>query len=302
MDLHSNPWPELPYEQFKSTSHLLHMLTQAMGKLNLLKPFEPQWNNAALFISDHGLTTGPIPYEFEVFSVDLNILEHRIVIRTSWGASKTFKLDSNSVAALIKKLLEELHSTGIKVEINPKPQEIPHPILFDQDTEQQHYNPELAQAWWRILLSSQIVLQRYHALFLGKTQPVAFMWGTFDLRDVRFNGKKVIPTGINTGYLRRNAMNAEQVECGWWSGNEAYPKAAYYSFTYPEPSGINKIKIAPAAARWEDNLKLFILDYEDLLKSKNPAEDLFSFFQTAYEAGAKLSGWDPELLGSGFPD
>jgi hypothetical protein len=45
-----DPWPDLPYQDFKSTQHLLHMGVQAIGKLKLTTPFEPHWANVALWL------------------------------------------------------------------------------------------------------------------------------------------------------------------------------------------------------------------------------------------------------------
>ena len=41
------PWPELDYDAFAPTMRLVHMGLQMVGKLTLLKPFEPQWANVA---------------------------------------------------------------------------------------------------------------------------------------------------------------------------------------------------------------------------------------------------------------
>ncbi|EDR35858.1 DUF5996 family protein [Coxiella burnetii] len=40
-------------------------------------------------------------------------------------------------------------------------------------------------------------MQRYHARFDGETPPIGLMWGTFDLRDARYNGVAV-PTTTRT--------------------------------------------------------------------------------------------------------
>ena len=63
-------WPALRYEDFAPTMHLLHMGLQMVGKLTLLKPFEPQWANVALGLTSTGLTTGPIPWQGGTFTVD----------------------------------------------------------------------------------------------------------------------------------------------------------------------------------------------------------------------------------------
>jgi hypothetical protein len=294
-------WPELPYQEFQSTAHLLHMCVQMIGKLKLNTPFEPHWANVALWLTSSGLTSGLIPYHNEFFSIDIDFITHQINCTTSWGKREKFSLRSQSVSELYKHLFATLKSLQIDLSINPLPQEIPSPISFEMDVNKQQYNEQLANAWWRILLNSYRVMQRYHAKFNGETPPIGLMWGTFDLRDARYNGIASETTGINADYIRRNAMNEGQIEIGWWHGNEAYPRAAYYSYTYPKPKQIESAKIQPKAARWDEALQEFILDYDDICHANQPEIDLLAFFESTYQAGAMCANWNPKYITSGEP-
>lgn len=294
-------WPALPYAEFAKTSHFLHMTVQMIGKLKLHTAFEPHWGNVALWPTARGVTSGLIPYQGHVFQIDLNMIEHTLNITTSWETSASFDLASLTVAQCYQTLFDKLKSLNIDLTIDSKPQEVEKPIRFEEDQTPFEYNALLANAWWRILLSSYLVLQKYHARFDGETPPIGLMWGTFDLRDARYNGTPVPTTGINAGYIRRNAMNEAQIEIGWWSGNDAYPKAAYYSFTYPQPEGIQQAKIRPAGARWDAALSEFILDYDNLRGLDNPAQALLDFCESTYEAGARLGGWQSKLITTGKP-
>jgi hypothetical protein len=298
---HNNTWPRFNYDEFKATEHLLHMLIQVIGKLKLATPFEPEWSNVGLWITDRGISTGLIPNKDTCFCVVVDLIVHKVICTLLSGETFEFDLKSMSVAELTKTLLNGLKQLGIEVSINFKPQEVPHPILFNEDTEKSEYVPSLTNTWWRILVNIQRVMQRYHAKFRGKTPPIALMWGTLDIRDARFNGAPVVTTGVNAGYIRRNAMDEAQVECGWWGGNELYPHAAFYSFTHPEPEKIAEAKISPDAARWDKAMQEFILDYEDLSKADNPDEVLLSFFESTYQAGAERAHWDKNLIGTGKP-
>lgn len=300
-DLFYEPWPALPYSEFKSTGYLLHMAVQVIGKLKLHTPFEPHWSNVALWLTSRGLTTGLIPFHIGVFSVSLDFIEHHVSIDTSWGRSDKFDLTSMSVAQFTQKFFSILHNLQIDIHINPMPQEIAQRIAFDKDVQQRIYNNELANAWWHILIGSYKVMQRYHARFNGETPPIGLMWGTFDLRDARYNGISVPPVGINASYIRRNAMDEAQVEIGWWPGNESYQKPAFFSFIYPQPKNIEQAKIKPNQAHWDNALAEFILDYDDLRKSPDPDQDLLLFFESAYQAGASLAGWNEKLITTGEP-
>jgi hypothetical protein len=295
------PWPELSYPDFAPTQHLLHMALQAVGKLKLKEAFEPQWAEVPLWLSSQGLTTGPIPYSGGAYEVAIDLIAHKVECATSWGTSHRCDLASMSVAQFVEQLFDLLSKAGINASINLKPQEVPNPIPFDQDTQVRPYDPALVNAWWRILLSTQRVMQVFRGRFQGKTQPIGLMWGTLDIRDVRYNGKPAAP-GKKADYIRRNAMNEELIEVGWWSGSAAYPKPAFYSFTYPQPKGIERAGIRPARARWEPAMGEFLLDYDDLRQSKDPDGDLLSFFESTYNAGAESAGWDPHLSGTGRPE
>jgi len=293
-------WPELPYEGFAPTAHLLHMGLQAVGKLSLQKPFEPEWANVALALTSRGLTTGLVPAGSGAYSVEVDLVAHEVRASTTEGREGGFALGPMSVADWTARLLSTLRDLGIEARVNPMPQEVPHPVPFHEDRETRPYDRSLANAWWRILVAAHGVFQRYHARFKGKTQPIGFMWGTFDLRDVRFSGKPVPPDPA-AGYIRRNAMDAAQIEAGWWAGSKAYPRPAFYAFTFPKPPGLEGARVEPGAARWDPALDEFILDYDAVRTMGRPDEAVFAFLESTYQAGAERAGWDPALSGPSLP-
>lgn len=296
-----DPWPAFSYQDFAATQHLLHMGLQMLGKLKLKEPFQPQWAEVPLWLTARGLTTGPIPYGGGAYEVGADFVSHQVECVTSWGVSGQFELRPMSVADFFQSFVDLLRKADLDVSINLKPQEVANPIPFDQDKERRPYEPELVNSWWRILLSTQRVMQVFQGRFKGKTQPIGLMWGTLDIRDVRYNGKPASP-GAKADYIRRNAMNEELMEVGWWSGSAAYPRPAFYSFTYPQAVGIENARVSPPASRWDSAMGEFIFDYDDLRNSKDPDGDLLSFFESTYKAGAERAGWDPNLVGSGKPD
>ncbi|WP_375785785.1 DUF5996 family protein [Bradyrhizobium sp. Pha-3] len=297
----SDFWPTLSSPAFEPTRNLLHMALQAVGKLKLAEPFQAQWAEVPLWLSARGLTTGPIRYAGGVYEVRADFISHELQWLTSSGASGQLPLRPTSVAALVDALLDQLRGAGIDASITLLPQERSRPIPFNEDKEPRPYDRDLVNAWWRILLSTQRVLQVFQGRFTGKTQPIGLMWGTLDIRVVFYNGKPVAPAQ-DIGFIRRNAMNAELIEMGWWSGDASYPRPAFYSFTYPQPQGIENAKVGPAAARWDAGMGEFLLDYNDLRQSGDPERDLLTFLESTYHAGATAAGWDSRLLGSGCPE
>ncbi len=295
-------WPELPYDAFAPTMHLLHMGLQMVGKLTLLKPFEPQWANVALGLTSTGLTTGAVPWKGGTFTINADFTRHEIGVTTSWGTRGGFELGPMSVAGWHERFFGTLARAGVPVTVSEQPQEVADPVPFTQDTAARPYDVALVEAWFQAMHASARVMERYRACFSRKTPPIGLMWGTFDLRDMRLGGTSVPTEGANAGYILRNAMNEDQVECGWWPGSSAYPRPAYYSFTHPRPQGIETAVPEPAAARWDATLGEFILDYDDVRSATDPGIALLTFLDSTYEAGALKAGWDPAWICPGRPD
>ncbi len=291
-----DPWPELSAEEFQKTAHLLHMCVQAIGKLMLTLPFEPHWANIAMPLTSRGVTTGMIPYHLGTFSVDMDFIDHSIICTTSWGKVGKVKLRSMSVAELTGEVFKTLKSMGVDIEINQTPQEVSNPIAFDQDRAPRDYNEKVVNAWWRIMVSTYRVLLKHHSKFYGITPKIGLFWGTLDLRDARYKGVHLPITKATSNFIARNAMDDVQFEVGWSSSNEKYPNPSFFAFAYPKPDGYEHAKISPKGAKWVPAINEFILDNDELRKSKDPEGDLLAFFETGYRAFAELGKWDPQLL------
>ena len=292
-------WPEISYSELKPTLYLLHRMIQMLGKVKLSSPFEPHWSNVILLPTSGGITTGAIPYKSGVFDAFFDTVEHKIVFNSSWGKKSAFELSPLSVAETYTKFLNCLKEIEVEISINPMPQEVADAISFEKDSESRPYDRALVNAWWRILISSYGVLEKYHARFNGISPSVGLMWGTLDLRDARIKNCPVFP--LKKNIIERNAYDVHQFEAGFWAGDEEYPKPAYFSFMHPLPPNIEQAKIKPEFAGWNNEMGEFIVDYEDIRKAQNPEEALLAFFESSYEVSADASGWNPKLIGSGKP-
>jgi hypothetical protein len=92
------------------------------------------------------------------------------------------------------------------------------------------------------------------------------------------------------------SADAEQICAGFWPGQAQFPRAAFFSYTYPKPEGIEEVKINPAEARWSGDLGEFALAYDDVRESASPRDAILQFFESTYAAGARLGGWDKGLV------
>src|SRR5258708_33415180 len=83
-----------------------------------------------------------------------------------------------------------LHPLGINVKVWEMPVEVPRPVRFTLDKNHASYDPEYAYRFWQILATITPVLEKFRAAFVGKSSPVHFFWGSFDLAVSRFSGRR----------------------------------------------------------------------------------------------------------------
>lgn len=297
---HADCWPSLPLAAWKDTYATLHMWTQIVGKIRLaLTPKINHWWSVPLYVSARGLTTSVIPHGSRVFEMEFDFVEHKLVIKTSDPATRTIALAPRSVADFYKECMALLKSLGIDVEIWKMPVEVPDPIPFDQDTVHKSYDPEYAKRLWRILISMDEVFKVFRSRFIGKSSPVHFFWGAFDLAVTRFSGRRAPERNDPDPVLRkimREAYSHEVISAGWWPGGGAVNDAAFYAYAAPEPQGFSQQPVRPAKASYSKDMGEFLLMYEDVRSAGSPTGVLLDFLESTYEAGATLGKWDREAL------
>jgi Family of unknown function (DUF5996) len=110
-----------------------------------------------------------------------------------------------------------------------------------------------------------------------------------------FSGAPAEPA--SDGFITRNADDVQQIGVGWWPGN-AGVRAAFYAFAYPAPPGFGGATLSPAAARWDEKLGEYILDWDDVRAATDPQAAAVEFLRSAFHHAYRTSGWDPELCAS----
>jgi len=289
-------WPKLALEEWKDTLATLHMWTQIVGKIRLVQsPLVNHWWNVTFLVTPRGLTTGSIPYLSRSFQIDFDFIEHQLVILTDDGTERKIALRSQSVADFYNELMSELNSLGLAIKIYATPVEIPDPIPFPKDHVHATYQAEHAETFWRILLSVDRVFKEFRSRFIGKSSPVHFFWGSFDIAVTRFSGRTA-PERPGADLITREAYSHEVISHGFWPGGGGVNDAAFYSYAAPEPDGLKSAVIKPQEAGYNLGMSEFILMYEDVRTADDPDGKLMEFLQSTYEAGANLAGWDRASL------
>ena len=298
-------WPELPaLEAWADTLETVHLWTQIVGKVRLERaPWINHSWGSTLYVTTRGLTTSPIPHEGRTVSIDFDFLEPALRIRTSDGGQRAFELGPMTVARFYEELMAGLRALDAEVDILARPVEIPDPILpFPDDEEHGSYDADAVRAFWRALVRADRVFEEFRARFVGKSSPVHFFWGAFDLAVTRFSGRPAPehPGGAPNvaDWVMVEAYSHELSSAGFWPGT-GLGEAAFYSYAYPEPDGFRAGEVRPAAAYYHEDLGEFVLPYEAVRTAADPDGALMAFLQSTYEAAADLADWDRAALERG---
>jgi len=295
-------WPELPHAAWKDTRDTLHLWTQVVGKVRLtLTPWLNHSWHVALYVTTRGLTTSPIPRDGGSFQIDFDFIDHVLWVRTSEGHFRQIMLRPTSVAEFYEDLMIALRELGIESHITTMPCEVTDCIPFEEDTVHAAYDADYANRFWRILLSASQVFAHFRTGFLGKTSPVHFFWGSFDLAVTRFSGRLAPrhPGGIPhlADAVAQEAYSHEVSSAGFWPGGGGpIDYAAFYSYAYPAPDGFSAAKVRPAAAFFSKELGEFLLPYDSVRTARDPEAALMEFLQSTYAAAADLAKWDRRTL------
>ena len=292
----STEWPDLTYQAWRETAATLQLWTQVVGKVRLaLTPWVNHGWQVPLYVSARGLSTSPIPVGDEILEMEFDFVSQRLVARTSRGDEAALPLTQQTVADFHARTIDLLRGIGVAVTINETPNEVPNPIRFSQDRSHATYDAAAAHRFWRALVQADRILKLFRSGFLGKVSPVHFFWGGFDLAVTRFSGRAapLHPGGVPglPDTVTREAYSNEVSSAGFWPGQEAFPRAAFYSYAYPEPVGFRSRPVTPRSY-FEETLGLFVLPYDAVRSAENPEALLLDFLDTTYAAAAEAGGWD----------
>jgi hypothetical protein len=248
-----------------------------------------------LYLTARGLTTTPMLSGRTGFAIDVDLIDHEVIVALNDGRIERVALRARPVADFYQELTGRLRSLDIEPSITIVPSEVNDPIPFPQDTIHTAYEPEWAHRFWRLLARIDLVLNEHRGRFTGRVSPVSFWWGTFDLSVLRYSGRRVEPPS-GVGIIRRVGGDAESVCVGFWPGNAALQEPAFFAYGYPAPDGIEQAAIRPTGAGWNAAIGEFILPYEAVRRSADPRQAILDFAESTFLAGASRQGWDPALL------
>jgi hypothetical protein len=300
VDKHDAAWPALEHAALRDTLATLQLWSQIVGKVRLaLAPWLNHGWQVPLYVDARGLGSSPIHVGGEIVELGFDLVDHRLVVRSSRSSERGFALVATSVAAFYRRLMAELAAIGVEVAIDALPNEVPDPIRFPDDQTHASYDAAAAHAHWRALVTVDRVFRLFRTAFVGKASPVHLFWGAFDLAVTRFSGRAapLHPGGIPglPDAVTREAYSNEVSSAGLWPGSGRYPQAAFYSCAYPGPAGFAAAKVEPLQPAWSAAMGEWLLPYGAVRGAADPEAALMRFLQSAYRAAADLAQWDPAL-------
>jgi hypothetical protein len=294
-------WPELATPGWKENVRALHLCSQIVGKTKLaLAPMANHWWQIPFYVTARGLSTSMIPYGARGFEVEFDLLDGQLQVRASDGRSEGFPLESGTVAMFHRRFFEALSRLDIDVAIHPLAVEISDTIYLDRDRVQRPYDPEWARRFFTALVQADRLLKGFRSEFMGKASPVHFFWGSFDLAVTRFSGRRapLHPGGSPhvADWVMQESYSHEVSSAGFWPGGYDFPEAAFYAYAYPEPAGFADAAVAPHAAHYDPDMRIFVLPYRAVRESPSPDAEVKSFLESTYVAAAELGDWPRDEL------
>ena len=187
-------WPDLPYNAWKDTYGTLHMWTQVVGKIAV--KHGPHLNHSwgsAFRVTPRGLATRTLYDGFRSFALEFDFIDERLNLQTSDARTASVPLKAMPVAEFYAAVMAMCQRAGLDVKVWTTPVEVPSPVPFEKDTVHHSYDGAWAEVFWRILVQVDRVFNLHRGTFVGKSSPVHFFWGSFDLAWTRFSGRTAPP-------------------------------------------------------------------------------------------------------------
>jgi Family of unknown function (DUF5996) len=303
-DVTNRAWAEPPSD-WEDTRATFHLWTQVIGKIRMAcTPMTSHWWNTPLYLTASGLTTSLIPHGVgRGFQIDVDLIDHQLVIVTTEGKRRNHPLRPESVAAFYRAVMALLDELGVPVRIWTMPVEIADAIPFEHDDEHASYDGVQVERFWRTMVESQRVLEIFRSRYLGKTSPVHLFWGALDLATSRYSGREAPPHPGGAPHcgpqVMHEAYSREVSSAGYWPGPTG--SGCYYSYSYPQPPGFRTSPVRPTEATYQPDLGEFILSYDVVRAADDPDATLLEFLQSTYDAAADHASWNRTLLERPLP-
>lgn len=289
------PWPELKVDSWIDTRDTVQLWTQIVGKTRMaLGPEINHWWGVPFYVDATGLTTSLMAFGSRGLEIRFDFLNHELLFLVTDGTRRTMSLEPRTVANFYAEYTAHLNELGVDVTIFGTPVELPQAIPFAEDTVHKSYDGAAMADFWRSLVSAHRVFSAFRGEFRGKSSPVHFFWGAFDLAVTRFSGRPAPahPGGVPNcpDWVMHEAYNEEVSSAGYWPGGAE--EGVFYSYAYPHPEGFDTHPAVMSPAYWDSALGEYVLPYRTVREASDPDAMLHTFLEQTYRAAAETAHWE----------
>ena len=294
-------WPALDYAADQPVIETCHLVAQLVGKLpTRLHPWLNHGWHVAFRVTSRGFATRMMPAgDGRQFGVEIDMHRGELVAGCNDGGDWRTPFAGKTIAQVRNDLAAMLEGAGLPAPLHGGPNELPEVIPFAEDDRPRAWDADTAMRLHGAFANADRVFSAFRSLYLGKSSPSHFFWGSFDLAVTRFSGREAPrhPGGFPNlpDRVTREAYSHEVASAGFWPGGGGVDEAAFYAYAYPSPDGLSDQPVAPDAAFWHGDLGEFVLRYADVAAADDPDSMLLGFLQSTYEAAARLLDWPAGL-------
>ena len=294
METRDEPWPALPLESWIDTRDTLHLWTQIVGKTRMaLGPEINHWWGIPLYVDARGLTTSLMVAGHRGLEIRFDFVSHDLLFLVTDGSTRRMALEPRTVADFYAEYTGHLGDLGFDVPIVGTPVELPEVIPFAEDTTHASYDADAVARFRRSLVSAHGVLSTFRSGFRGKSSPVHFFWGAFDLAVTRFSGRSAPehPGGVPNcpDRVMHEAYSDEVSSAGYWPGGAE--EGIFYAYAYPHPEGYDTHPAVEAPAYWSAELGEYVLPYHLVRQAADPDAVVLRFLEQTHRAAEETAGW-----------
>ena len=288
--------PALPWSEWRSTIDTLHMWTQIVGKVRLAyAPMMNEWWQVPLYVTSRGLTTSPIPLGAHSFEISFDFIDHNLSIVTSQGGAKVLPLMPRSVKDFYSEFTSAMKALGIEVNIWTRPVEVKNPIPFEQDELHASYDPQFVRKFHHVLVAHRYGVEVVSSEVHRQSEPRSVLLG-----HLRPFGSALFGAGVGGDTARSHhacgvRRRADRMRV-LARGRATRGSRLFLFLLTPNLRKLARVMCALPAAWWHDELREFVLLYDDVRKADSPTDALAQFFESTYEAAADLLGWNRSEL------
>lgn len=271
------------HSEWAETKFTLHLLSQIMGKIKLeTAQQEPQWAHVTLAITPDGFGTGILFAGDKVFQLEVDIRNSRIIINVDGEIQAIELMSGKSMKKYYEEIFSALHSRGINIAINTKPQEMEYAIPLNEDETPMEFDQPNAMRGLKLFQFALLEQMKFVAPMRCRKMKPALFWGTFDVSLLILHG--ILEPFPENRTIEKAAFDEQMIEYGFWLGDQETDIPSFFVLPYPFLyKELETSQVKPPEAYYDGTKSEFFLKLDEIAEKENSGDAIQSFFQTTFD-------------------